>query len=245
MLPRKDVGKPKPPAVASNVRCWRGLAQLAQILGFESERITTLTSHDSDMPMVDEFLCRARLDAFYQMSDQARAASTLAICRVLSEIQEPTNSVGTTTPTVSREWIPIEHRCRRPFQQSHEESKHSFFLLDVYATKEQTVSYFAVNRDIFHAFFGHNAPSAFVGVAPPAEVWDFPEPMQIDTLKVTQSSQHHEPRLQPQFSMGDFAFTQGYGRGRVAKSRKPLTQGKAPGNDNGNLGTGSQHDGTV
>ena len=245
ILPRKDVGKPKPPAIASNVRCWRGLAQLAQILRFESERITTLTSHNPDMPIVDNFLRRARPDAFYQISDQAHAASTFEIYRVLSNIQEPTNSVGTATPTVSREWIPIEHRYGRPFQQSYKESKHSFFLLDVYATKEQTVSYFAVNRDIFHAFFGHNAPAAFVGVTPPTGVWDVPEPMEIDTLKVTQSSQHNEPRLQPQFSIDQFTFTQAHGRVRVAKSRKPLTQDKALSNDNGNLGTGSRHDGTV
>ena len=79
-----------------------------------------------------------------------------------------------------RQYPAIQHRCGRPYEQSYRDSKSDFFFQEVYATKPQTLTYFAVNRDIFHAFFGSEPP--------PKSAIEVPTAMDIDVRSAGEDS---------------------------------------------------------
>ena len=155
--PRKDVGKLRPQAKTQNDYCWTSFACLARSLGFESENITGLLKQDSDSQMAFEFLRQARPKEFWQVPDEERISTVNEIVRVLRAMPAERGSDSGAAP--ERQYPAIQHRCGRPYEQSYRDSKSDFFFQEVYATKPQTLTHFAVNRDIFHAFFGSEPPS--------------------------------------------------------------------------------------
>jgi len=208
-LPRKDVGRPKPRFIASNEQCWFRLAQLAGSLGFESEKITPLQTKDPDLKMAYAFLLQARPESFYQTSDEARRAPVSEICRVLKSImQEPAFAFPPRVPPEALISPPVKHRCGRPFEQSHNESKAFFYLTNIHRTREKTLSYFTVNRDIFRAFFGHQHPLGFSGPTMTPSVADIRNEIRSDVLMAEPVTQNQQT-TRPQPTLEEFSFTQG------------------------------------
>ena len=157
ILPRKDIGKPKPRDKAINQQYQRQLARLAKDLGFSSPRVETLSAQDSDERMIRDFLCQARPPDLYDLDDTNSAI--LMIRRALDLLKEynrGTRAVGLPTPGQEPA---RDRRCGRPHEGSHEEAKDAFFFSQIYDSECRTVSEFSINRDIFHAFFGSQAQS--------------------------------------------------------------------------------------
>jgi len=153
-VPRKDVGKPKPRAKASNEHCWQRFAELAKSLGFESDNIERLWSQNTDTRMAIDFLRHVRPDDLYQMPNETRTASALEICHILRSKEGHMNSIHEDLQNTQYSETPTQHRYGRPYDKSYKESKCRFSLSDGYATKTKTLTHITVNRDIFHAFFG-------------------------------------------------------------------------------------------
>lgn len=241
ILPRKDVGRPKPPVIASNEQCWYRLAQLASSLGFESEKITSLQNQDPDLKMAHEFLRQARPDVFYQMSDEARIAPASEICRVLESIREP---ASTFPPRVLPEALmspPVEHRCGRPFEQSFEGSKAFFYLSDIHRARQKTLSYFTVNRDIFLAFFGFQHPIGLSGTAVAPRTVDIRVESTSDVL-MTEPVTQNQQTTQPQPHLEASSLMQSFGSidSHVAREEPPdrsVQEAQAKAADDSNLNT--------
>ena len=221
-VPRKDVGRPKPKARASNQQRWQQLAGLAISLGFESEEIKLLNSQDPDSNMTYDFLSQVRPVESYHVSDEIRTARARQICRVLKSIVRKTNSEPIPEPKADSA-IPVDHRCGRPHEQSHDRSKAWFFLTDIYDLQASgSLSHFNVNRDIFFAFFGFES---YLGVAQEPSVPDLDGRPQANVGGTTDGNggdaTHSAPTTptngQRRLTLHDFNFTRTK-RGRVHKS---------------------------
>lgn len=151
IMPRKDIGLPKPQAKTSNLRCRHQLAELAANLGFSTTTISQFLRRNPDMDMARTFLEAVRPEQLYQMSGDAREQISRRICEVLSMAIEPTTRQS---QTVTQPEISVDRRCGRPHEQSHNDSKSHFFFPIIYGNSISSFSYLSINRDIFHAFFG-------------------------------------------------------------------------------------------
>ena len=163
MLPRKDVGKPKPRPTASNEQCWQRFARLARSLGFESDNIERLQLQDTDAAMALEFIRRARPDDLFQVPDETRTASVLQICHILHSMEWQMNKTSGESESRQSSENSTQYRCGRPYGQSYRDSKSRFFHSDIYTTKTRTLTHFTINRDIFYAFFG---PEPYIALEP-------------------------------------------------------------------------------
>ena len=206
-VPRKDLGKPKPKARASNQQRWQQLAGLAISLGFESEEIKLLNSQDPDSNMTYDFLSQVRPVESYHLPDEIRTARARQICQVLKSIERKTQSEPIPEPKVDGA-IPVDHRCGRPHEDSHNCSKACFFLTEVYDFQASgDLSHFSVNRDIFLAFFGIES---FLGAT-----------QEHSTNRNDRNSPHPVPTTlrngKPRLTLQDFNFTRTL-TGRVHKS---------------------------
>ena len=150
MMPRKDIGRPKPQVQASNERCKYELADLAQTLGFRTAAISDLLGGDPDSRMIRDFLRAIRPMVVDQISD----AIVEEVCRLVQRI--PHRSTAAVTRSEDDVWADItpDHRHGRPYEISHGSSKHKFFLEEILRKERREFSYFSINRDIFLAFFG-------------------------------------------------------------------------------------------
>ncbi|KAL6716955.1 hypothetical protein ACLMJK_004868 [Lecanora helva] len=151
IMPRRDAGFPKPQAKTSNLHCLYRFAETAAKLGFDSVRISDLLNRDPDIDMAHQFLKEARPKEFFEWTVSTRDSAARRIRDVLKEEWECSSQSAQVTPT----WdISTDHRCGRPHEQSHNDSKARFFYEEIYVSRIQDFSYFSVNRDIFLAFFG-------------------------------------------------------------------------------------------
>ena len=155
MLPRRDTGKSKPPARASNEQCWSKFAQIAQNAGFQSGNITLILEQDSDVKMTRAFLDRVRPEEFYSIAPTQRATAINSICALLESMRERPQDIDVSG---SEATIPVHQRCGRPYESIYKLVKSRFFFRDVYAPKKPELSPFTINRDIFQAFFGMYCP---------------------------------------------------------------------------------------
>jgi len=150
-MPRKDIGFPKPLAKTSNLQCRYRLAKLAAWLGFELNAISDLLSRDPDMEMACRFLGEARPIEFFAMPSDARHQAAQQICKVLNISWEP---IVPQPQRALQSEIALDHRCGRPHEQSHNDSKSHFYFPNIYGDNTKELSYLSINRDIFLAFFG-------------------------------------------------------------------------------------------
>ena len=157
LLPRRDLGKPKPPARESNEQCWSKLAKKAQDSGFRTDSITKLLSQEPDEAMAKAFLNRVRPQEFHSLAPIERKSIIDGICKLLKDVEDNEILEGPDVPEADPE-VSLLNRCGRPHERAFEAAKSQFFLFDVYASKERHVSAFSVNRDIFQAFFGRESP---------------------------------------------------------------------------------------
>ena len=158
MLPRRDHGKAKPSAKAMSETHWVMLAQAADHLGFRSDNISKIISDDPLRRMTRIFLDQVRPPENFFLAPEARDQMVTAITAQIKTI--PSNLHHTDLGSSHEPEIEISNRCGRPFQQSYERSKNRFFLNQIYDAREQKVSHFQVNRDIFIAFFGKEVVEA-------------------------------------------------------------------------------------
>ena len=160
IMPRRDVGFPKPQPKTSNLHCLHQFAKTAARLGFESSPISDLRGRNPDMDMAHQFLREARPGEFYTLSEEARNCAAQKICEVLSV--EWVSASQHLQPT-SRWGISPDHRCGRPYEQSHNDSKTRFFFQEIYGGKTEGFSCLSVHRDIFLGFFGTISGRPHVG----------------------------------------------------------------------------------
>ncbi|KAL8742602.1 MAG: hypothetical protein Q9190_004942 [Brigantiaea leucoxantha] len=152
--PRKDKGTPKPQIQQINKHSWRRLGQLAKDLGFDSKEISGFANSNPDLGMALAFLNQTRPPDFYNQTKDRYHASALQICHVLDEIEEQGGLGHYKHLDHQMDHVPLEYRYGRPFEKSFEYGRSNFFLSDIYSAANQRLSYFAVNKNIFFAFFG-------------------------------------------------------------------------------------------
>lgn len=105
--------------------------------------------------MVLIFFHQVRLSEFFNFSKNTHKKSILKICQILQNI--PKNNIINLPKPVSNMEIPVEHRCGRPHELSHQITQNYFFMQNLYNESfKSNLSYFSVNRNIFLAFFGRS-----------------------------------------------------------------------------------------
>ena len=123
IAPRKDIGKSKPTIKALNERYCQKLTQLAMNLGFESKEILKLEVDDPDFKMAFDFVRQTQSMKFYHLFNVACTFQVQEICRILPTIREQRDSPSVQErPTADIE-VPVEYRCGRPHEKSHEITK--------------------------------------------------------------------------------------------------------------------------
>ncbi len=149
---RRDIGKRKPQVKLFNEQCWQRLADLAITLGFESKEAIRLRIQDSDTKMTLEFLRQVRPPE--SLISRMKFIWNLSYSTYHRGKARNTNETNDLSKDSD---IPVEHRCGRPHEGSHENSRRLIFADEIYGPQRQGLSHFAVNRDIFLALFGRQS----------------------------------------------------------------------------------------
>ena len=151
ILLRRDIGFPKPQSRSSNLQCLNRLVRLATDLGFESDVISNLLCRNPDLDIARLFMEEVRPVEFYTISSDIRNRAAERICEALNLTLN--SSHESPEPTLQPE-VCLDHRCGRPHEESHKYAKSNFFFPSIYRSNIRRLSYLAVNKDIFLAFFG-------------------------------------------------------------------------------------------
>jgi hypothetical protein len=113
----------------------------------------------------DGFIKQARPSEYFLHDVQRVIAAKISICQSLEQLSTPRqlenqleNVPEFATDDVSQ---PMHHRCGRPFDSSYQMDKKCLFINNIYHDYEipvrRHVTSFAIQRDIFIAFFGRFA----------------------------------------------------------------------------------------
>lgn len=153
--PRKDVSKPKP--LHQNVEniWWYGITKLADLCGYKGIQTPYSTTYQAEMEMTKAFFSSIRPVPFQFLKEESNTIAE-EIIRLLSSDR----NLSVTMPAVSRNYCEndIVYRCGIPFENSFKIDQRALFRNNVYSDTtnvvEEYLTSFAVERDMFHAFFG-------------------------------------------------------------------------------------------
>jgi Protein of unknown function (DUF3723) len=218
-LPRKDLGKPKPTQEgkrSSGIRFQ--LADLAHRLGYDSDQIHALRGEDPDRTMARRFLTQIRPTELYDFSDEDRAGLVEHICEEVRRRSSVIRNQIFPTYTTDEEGQSKSHRCGRPFEQNHQSNQPFLFVGNIYGQigmqRKGHLTSFAISRDIFIAFFGHDEHDIFSESSKPRQDaptspiqmrLPSPSPPTADSTSAVQPESLTQSQQDPLSSMG-FTF---------------------------------------
>lgn len=155
-------GKPKTSGVPSERLI--NLAQLAIKLGFKNDEIMTLHTHAAASRyqiVTEEFLNQLQpLDRYHIDTETNRSVAQNVSDRIgnASAIRMPIEEAELTTDL---EKLPKKFRCSRPSYKRYLSDRQLLFLGNIYqqdVVPRSHATSFAIQRDIFHSFFGEINP---------------------------------------------------------------------------------------
>ncbi|KAI9799076.1 MAG: hypothetical protein M1833_004270 [Piccolia ochrophora] len=158
VMPRKDPGESKPAFNGTREKYWHRFAELANSLGFESDRLRQMRSDDPDRKAARAFVRRMKPIEEYDLDESSLEAATTHLCEYMMHIKRRPLRSPICALTTNAQGEPLASRCNRPFNSSHRRDRGRLYIRELsieYSYHgEARLTSFAVKRDIFHAFFG-------------------------------------------------------------------------------------------
>ncbi len=130
-------------------------ATLASRLGYESERIRSLTQRSPDREIARRALLQARKPDRYKYSEAALKDYVEQIVNLFSAAQPLTVEQARAVVEINYSDTLLK-RCRIPYTQDYEQDKLSLFIDKLYNTDEEQcnkMSSFFIYRSVYFAFF--------------------------------------------------------------------------------------------
>lgn len=154
-IPRQSAGGNRVVKPKADEMALRGMAVLAQRLGFNSPQIQQLVDLSPDRQLARDVLAKARNPGFYTYNTDTFESLVTRICECFSEAV-PIDVQTSREPITSRE-SPLKERCGLPLHRDQKRDSQLLFL-DILHNKDlplgTKVTTIFVRRCVYLAFFG-------------------------------------------------------------------------------------------
>ena len=150
---RKNSEKVKSQIKVLNEQCLYRLTQLIIKFDFVFVKLKKLMTQNSNIKMITTFLQQIRLIKYFFLSIEMSFRSAAQICEILRKISLEKVYKMKNNALILKNESSSKHRCERSFEGSHMIIKSWFFAFNIYHNKMSGLTHFAINCDIFRAFF--------------------------------------------------------------------------------------------
>jgi hypothetical protein len=169
--PRKEPGRSKPVSKGKNFLTLQRFAVLAEQSGIENMKVMSLVKNNAQRDMCSEFL--QRIDPNAYLNGGSLEKDTIALMAHLSNRTNINSDPSLQTlPTLAYQNtmnVGFERRCGRPFELSYYIDRQFLYLKYIYDVRldkpSACISSFAIQREIFRAFFYDRSDACDLGAS--------------------------------------------------------------------------------
>ncbi|KAL6406237.1 Intracellular protein transport protein USO1 [Ilyonectria robusta] len=155
--PKKEDGEDTPIPRRPNPRIWKGLADLAATVGFESDEIQRLIDSNPDREIAIDSLLNARNPDYFEYDQASFESYVTTLINTFNSAKPKPEELPIPSLLVPGNGEGLERRCGRAFSNGYKHDQKYLlqpYIFDARRGEGQGVSAFAVRRSVFCAFFG-------------------------------------------------------------------------------------------